>query len=99
MLPSPARIVVGGVLNHGMSHQLRSDRMKTAISLFSALLMAGWLVGCAAEESTTPAPTPTPTATEPGGSMTTAPGAEGGATDAGGEAASGSTEGGTTETP
>ena len=73
--------------------------MKKAISLFSAVLMAGWLVGCAAEESTTPAPTSTPTATEPGGSMTTAPGAEGGTADPAGGAAAGSTEGGTTETP
>ena len=69
--------------------------MTKALSLLSALVLAGWIVGCAGEDTTTPAPTPTPTATEPGGSMTTAPGAESGAADP----ASGSTEGGTTETP
>jgi hypothetical protein len=74
--------------------------MTKALSLLSALVLAGWIVGCAAEESTTPAPPPTPTATEPGGSMTTAPGAESGTADpAADPAASGSTEGGTTETP
>ena len=74
--------------------------MKKLVSVFTALVMAGWLVGCAGEEAAPPSTPSTPTA--PGApSMTSAGGeAAGGATEGSG-ATGGATEGteGGTDTP
>jgi hypothetical protein len=71
--------------------------MKKLFSVFTAMVMAGWLVGCAAEEA--PAPTPAPAPATGGPSMTSAGDAPAGETATDGAATAPEGSGSTTETP